>query len=89
MTDVNVGGTGLELYPEDHKGRLKKVLACINNNDGSLDIDSLFLELKLIDREYLSDLVGTLKFYQLIMEDERGKMSLSDRGREAFPLDAW
>jgi hypothetical protein len=89
MTDVNVSMIGLELYPEDHKGRLKKVLACINNNDGSFDIDSLSLELKFIDREYLSDLVGTLKFHQLIMEDERGKMSLSDRGRDAFPLDYW
>ncbi|UAN65756.1 hypothetical protein [Serratia sp. JSRIV006] len=89
MTDVNVGGTGLELYPDEYKDLLKKVLACINNNDGSFDIDSLSLELKFIDREYLSALVGKLKFHQLIMKDEREKMCLSDKGREAFPLDHW
>lgn len=89
MTVINVSMTGLELYPDDYKDLLKKVLACINNDDGFFDIDSLSLELKFISKEYLSSLVGTLKANGLVMEDERRKISLSDRDRYAFPLDSW
>lgn len=89
MTEVNISMCGLHDYPNDYKVRLKKMLDGIYKAGGLLDRDSLFLELKIFDVAIFDALIGTLAYHQLVIQGNEGRISLSDRGRSAFPLDCW
>jgi rhamnose utilization protein RhaD (predicted bifunctional aldolase and dehydrogenase) len=89
MSEVKMSMHGLDCFPDDHKAIFRNVLSAIDKADGSFDMVRLSDEVKSIDNAFFQYVVVTLRSHGLVVEDDDGRLGISERGCDALALPSW